>query len=95
MILGFAATQDSVVKGIALLAVYSLGLAVPFLLTSLGIGQFLKFYSRFSRPHARSRSSQRRPAHRPGSLASARSLYGYFELFVISESLCVVERSYS
>jgi len=24
-----------------------LGLAVPFLLTSLGIGRFLKFYSRF------------------------------------------------
>ena len=47
VILGFAAAQDSVVKGIVLLAVYSLGLAVPFLLTSLGIGRFLKFYSRF------------------------------------------------
>lgn len=47
VILGFAAAQDSVMKGIVLLAVYSLGLAVPFLLTSLGIGRFLKFYSRF------------------------------------------------
>jgi cytochrome c-type biogenesis protein len=47
VILGFAAAQDSVVKGILLLAVYSLGLAVPFLLTSLGIERFLKFYSRF------------------------------------------------
>jgi cytochrome c-type biogenesis protein len=47
VILGFAATQDSVAKGILLLTVYSLGLAVPFLLTSLGIGRFLKFYSRF------------------------------------------------
>ncbi len=47
VILGFAAAQDSVVKGIILLAVYSLGLAVPFLLTSLGIERFLKFYSRF------------------------------------------------
>jgi len=28
-------------------ALYSLGLAVPFLLTSLGINQFLKFYNRF------------------------------------------------
>src|SRR3984893_10397313 len=37
VILGFAAAQDSVVKGILLLAVYSSGLAVPFLLTSLGI----------------------------------------------------------
>jgi len=53
VILGFAAAQDSVVKGILLLAVYSLGLAVPFLLTSLGIERFLKFYSRFrSHMHA-------------------------------------------
>jgi len=47
VILGFAAAQDSVAKGIVLLAVYSLGLAVPFLLTSLGISRFLQFYSRF------------------------------------------------
>jgi cytochrome c-type biogenesis protein len=47
VILGFAAAQDSVAKGIFLLAVYSLGLAVPFLLTSLWIGRFLQFYSRF------------------------------------------------
>lgn len=26
---------------------YSLGLAVPFLLTSLGVNRFLKFYNRF------------------------------------------------
>lgn len=47
VILGFAAAQDSVIKGILLLGVYSLGLAVPFLLTSLGIERFLKFYTRF------------------------------------------------
>jgi cytochrome c-type biogenesis protein len=47
VILGFAAAQDSVMKGIALLAIYSMGLAVPFLLTSFGIQRFLKFYSRF------------------------------------------------
>ncbi len=36
-----------------LLAIYSLGLAVPFLLTALGIERFLKFYSRFrSHMHA-------------------------------------------
>src|SRR2546427_542034 len=53
VILGFAPAQDSVFKGILLLAVYSLGLAVPFLLTSLGIERFLKFYSRFrSHMHA-------------------------------------------
>lgn len=47
VILTFASQQDSVAKGIGLLAIYSLGLAVPFLLTSLGIERFLKFYSRF------------------------------------------------
>ncbi len=47
VILTFAAAQDSVTKGILLLAIYSMGLAVPFLLTSLGIERFLKFYNRF------------------------------------------------
>jgi cytochrome c-type biogenesis protein len=47
VVLGFAADQDKVWKGIFLLAVYSAGLAVPFLLTSLGIERFLKFYNRF------------------------------------------------
>lgn len=47
VVLGFAAAQDTVVKGILLLAVYSAGLAVPFLLTSLGVERFLKFYNRF------------------------------------------------
>lgn len=47
VVLGFAATQDTVIKGILLLAIYSAGLAVPFLLTSLGIERFLKFYNRF------------------------------------------------
>jgi len=52
-ILTVASEQDTVVKGIILLTVYSLGLAVPFLLTSLGIERFLKFYSRFrSHMHA-------------------------------------------
>jgi cytochrome c-type biogenesis protein len=53
VILTFAAAQDSVGKGIFLLALYSLGLAVPFLLTSFGIERFLRFYSRFrSHMHA-------------------------------------------
>jgi len=47
VILGLAATQDSVGKGTFLLAIYSAGLAMPFLLTSLGIERFLKFYGRF------------------------------------------------
>src|SRR6266481_3785299 len=49
LILKFAYDQNTVWKGIFLLAVYSAGLAVPFLLTSLGIERFLKFYSRFSK----------------------------------------------
>jgi len=53
LILGFASQEDTLVKGILLLAVYSLGLAVPFLLTSLLMERFLKFYSRFrSHMHA-------------------------------------------
>ena len=47
VVLGMAAAQNTVWQGIFLLAIYSAGLAVPFLLTSLGIGRFLKFYNRF------------------------------------------------
>ena len=42
-----ASTQDSIGKGVFLLSVYSAGLAIPFLLTAVGIAQFLKFYGRF------------------------------------------------
>ena len=47
VVLGFAAAQDTVAKGIFLLAIYSAGLAVPFIVTALGVGRFLKFYNRF------------------------------------------------
>ena len=40
-------TLGAFALGIVLLAVYSLGLAVPFILTSLLMERFLKFYSRF------------------------------------------------
>ena len=46
-ILTLAAAQGTVLKATLLLAIYSAGLAVPFLLTSLGIERFLKFYARF------------------------------------------------
>lgn len=46
-ILVLASAQGTVMKGVVLLAVYSLGLAVPFLLTSLGVDRFLAFYGRF------------------------------------------------
>jgi cytochrome c-type biogenesis protein len=48
-ILLLAGAQETVLRGILLLAIYSLGLAVPFLLTSLGIDRFLGFYTRFRR----------------------------------------------
>lgn len=48
-ILFIAAAQNSIGKGILLLTVYSLGLAVPFLLTALGIERFMKFYAGFRR----------------------------------------------
>jgi cytochrome c-type biogenesis protein len=52
-ILVVASQEEKVMRGIALLTVYSLGLAVPFLLTSLLMERFLKFYSRFrSHMHA-------------------------------------------
>src|SRR6266704_950699 len=48
-ILGFAADASTVTKGILLLWVYSLGLAVPFLLTSILIDRFMEFYGWFRR----------------------------------------------
>jgi cytochrome c-type biogenesis protein len=46
-VLALAATSDTVARGVLLLAIYSAGLAVPFLLTALGISQFMRFYQNF------------------------------------------------
>ncbi len=46
-VLALAATKDTIGQGVLLLACYSAGLAIPFLLTAVGIGRFLKFYQRF------------------------------------------------
>ena len=46
-ILALAAQRHTVLQGMFLLAVYSAGLALPFLLTSVGFGQFLKLYGGF------------------------------------------------
>ncbi|MGH9469244.1 MAG: cytochrome c biogenesis CcdA family protein [Terriglobia bacterium] len=48
-ILILAARKNAILQGMFLLAVYAAGLAIPFLLTSLGLTQFLKFYGRFKR----------------------------------------------
>jgi len=46
-ILALAAQRHTVFQGMFLLAIYSAGLAIPFLLTSVGLGQFLKIYGGF------------------------------------------------
>jgi cytochrome c-type biogenesis protein len=46
-VLVLAAASNTVTRGILLLAVYSAGLAVPFLLTALLFSQFLRFYKSF------------------------------------------------
>ena len=48
-ILLVAAQQDSVGQGILLLSVYSLGLAIPFLLTALAINQFFVAFKKIRR----------------------------------------------
>ena len=47
VILGFAGNTETVTKGVLLLWVYSMGLAVPFLLTSVAIDRFMEVYGRF------------------------------------------------
>ena len=49
VILGIASARDTVGEGAYMLAVYSLGLGVPFLLAALFAGRFMKFLSRFRR----------------------------------------------
>src|SRR5713226_4052557 len=48
-IIGLAATSGGWKGGLVLAAFYSAGLAVPFLVTGLGINQFLSFYGKFRR----------------------------------------------
>jgi cytochrome c-type biogenesis protein len=48
-ILGLAATSADLTRGMLLLAVYSAGLAVPFLIAALAVEQFLDWFQRFRR----------------------------------------------
>ncbi len=48
-ILIVAGTKQTVAEGMFLLAVYSAGLGIPFLLTSLALNKFLSFYGRFKK----------------------------------------------
>ena len=49
-ILTIAATQAGLAKGMTLLTIYALGLAVPFLLTAVALDRFLVWFQRF-RPY--------------------------------------------
>jgi cytochrome c-type biogenesis protein len=46
-VLALAAASDTIARGVLLLAVYSAGLAIPFLLTAVLIGKFMAFYKNF------------------------------------------------
>ncbi len=48
-VLSVAATLENVSKGTFLLAVYSAGLGIPFIIAAYGIGAFLKFLSKIRR----------------------------------------------
>lgn len=48
-ILGLAGTRETVWSGVGLLGVYSLGLAVPFMLAALALDWFLGAFTRFRR----------------------------------------------
>src|SRR5262252_9975861 len=48
-ILTIASTKQTVTEGMFLLAIYSAGLGIPFLLTSVALNKFLTFYSRFKK----------------------------------------------
>jgi len=46
-ILSLAGTAETVTTGVGLLVAYSLGLGVPFLLSAIALGSFLKFFKRY------------------------------------------------
>lgn len=48
-ILTFAASTEHFWSGVGLLAVYSAGLAIPFLVSALALERFLEFFARFRR----------------------------------------------
>jgi cytochrome c-type biogenesis protein len=49
VILGVASAKEHIGQGVVLLSAYSLGLAVPFLITGIGLSQFMSFYRGFRR----------------------------------------------
>ena len=75
-ILMMAASSETLLHGMFLLVIYSLGLAIPFFLTSLGINRFLKHFNRFKK-HMRVVSIA------TGSLLIFTGILIYFNYFAI------------
>ncbi|MFC1570264.1 cytochrome c biogenesis CcdA family protein [Candidatus Omnitrophota bacterium] len=48
-ILTLAATQDTLLRGVYLLASYSLGLGIPFIITGFAVGIFMRFFEKYKR----------------------------------------------
>jgi len=48
-ILALAAKQETVTRGMMLLAIYSLGLGIPFIITGFAVGLFMRFFERYRR----------------------------------------------
>ena len=48
-ILALAATQETVLQGMSLLLIYSLGLGIPFIITGFSVNVFLQFFNRYKR----------------------------------------------
>jgi len=46
-ILSLAGTAETVSRGVGLLVAYSAGLGLPFLLSAIALGSFLKFFKRY------------------------------------------------
>ena len=48
-ILIFASSEADLPKGLALLTAYSLGLAVPFIISALAVDRFMSFFQKFKK----------------------------------------------
>ncbi len=77
-------------QGNLLLSIYSMGLAVPFLLTSFAIERFLKFYGRFKTFMHGLEVASGAFADRIRRSAGGRTLYHHLELSFFLKSLCPV-----
>jgi len=48
-VLAVAATQDTLLRGVYLLASYSLGLGIPFVITGFAVGVFMRFFEKYKK----------------------------------------------